>query len=387
MKKHFFNYLFALIVGVVIFSSCKSEKTFEVKGEISAGAGDTLYLEHRGLDGVDIIDSLKIKKDGTFSFKAPAPENPEFYQLRLKDQLAVFAIDSMETLQVKADAENLTNTFTTINSVVNDQIKQIDNKAMNVRQSIFDLAKKHDLKEIDDITYLQLADSLLNEYKGFATQLIIGNPSGAAAYYALFQKVDDYLIFDPMNKKDYSMFGAVATSWDRYYPGTSRSKHLYDFTMNALKTRRQTERQQEFFEKVPVETISEMPDIVLPNVNGQQVSLSSLKGNVVLLDFTVYNAKYTLQQNMKLNSVYSQLANRGFEIYQISLDSDEHVWKNVASNLPWVTVRDPESVYSELLTRYNVRDIPTAFILDRNGNLLTRIENYDNLLNEVSKFL
>jgi len=113
-----------------------------------------------------------------------------------------------------------------------------------------------------------------------------------------------------------------------------------------------------------VETISEMPDIVLPNVNGQQVSLSSLKGNVVLLDFTVYNAKYTLQQNMKLNSVYSQLANRGFEIYQISLDSDEHVWKNVASNLPWVTVRDPESVYSELLTRYN-----------------------DNLLNEVSKFL
>ncbi|HBK41948.1 MAG TPA: hypothetical protein DDZ57_10325, partial [Porphyromonadaceae bacterium] len=175
--------------------------------------------------------------------------------------------------------------------------------------------------------------------------------------------------------------------WDRYYPGTPRSKHLYDFTMNALKTRKQQEQQAALLENVPVVSGLSLPDIVLTEVNGEKITLSSQKGKVVVLDFTVYKSDFSPAHNMELNKLYSQYKAQGLEIYQISFDSDEHFWKNAANNLPWITVRDPESVYSRLLSMYNVRNIPTAFVINRDGDVVARAENYTTLPGEVGKVL
>lgn len=386
MRKNIF-WLPVIVLSAAIFFSCKSEKTFEIKGEISSAKDETLFLEHRGLGGIELLDSIKLKENGAFKFKEKAPENPEFYQLRIGNQLAVLAVDSTETLQVKGDAKNLAGTFSVENSFVNDQIKQIDAQTQSVKNRIDDAEKRHNAKSIDDMAYLTELDSVLTSYKTEISKLILGNPSSAAAYYAVFQKVNDYLIFDPYNKQDYAMFGAVATSWDRYFQGTPRSKHLYDFTMNALKTRKQQEQQAALLENAPVVTDSSLPDIVLTEVNGERISLSSQKGKVIILDFTVYNSEFSPKHNIDLNRIYTQYKSRGLEIYQISFDSDEHFWKNAASNLPWITVRDPQSVYSRLLSTYNVRDIPTAFVLDRDGDVVARVENYTTLSNEVGKAL
>lgn len=386
MKKYV-SLLPAVLLTAVVLLSCQSEKTFEVKGELSAAGDQTLYLEHRGLGGVELLDSVKLKENGKFAFKEKAPENPEFYQLRVGSQVAVFAIDSIETLQVRGDAKDLASTLSIENSPVNEQIRQIDSQTRQVNIRISEAEEKHTAKAIDDVAYLAELDSVLTEYKAEITKLILGNPSGAAAYYAVFQKVDGYLIFDPYNKQDYAMFGAVATSWDRYYPGTPRSKHLYDFTMNALKTRKQQEQQAALLENVPVVSGLSLPDIVLTEVNGEKITLSSQKGKVVVLDFTVYKSDFSPAHNMELNKIYSQHKAKGLEIYQISFDSDEHFWKNAASNLPWITVRDPQNVYSRLLSTYNVRDIPTAFVINRDGDVVARVENYATLPGEVGKVL
>ncbi|KAF5079344.1 thioredoxin-like domain-containing protein [Petrimonas sp.] len=386
MKKYV-SLLPAVLLTAAVLLSCQSEKTFEVKGELSAAGDQTLYLEHRGLGGVELLDSVKLKENGKFAFKEKAPVNPEFYQLRVGSQVAVFAIDSIETLQVRGDAKDLASTLSIENSPVNEQIRQIDSQTRQVNIRISEAEKKHTAKAIDDVAYLAELDSVLTAYKAEITKLILGNPSGAAAYYAVFQKVDGYLIFDPYNKQDYAMFGAVATSWDRYYPGTPRSKHLYDFTMNALKTRRQQEQQAALLENVPVVSGLSLPDIVLTEVNGEKITLSSQKGKVVVLDFTVYKSDFSPAHNMELNKIYSQHKAKGLEIYQISFDSDEHFWKNAASNLPWITVRDPQNVYSRLLSTYNVRDIPTAFVINRDGDVVARVENYATLPGEVGKVL
>jgi len=105
----------------------------------------------------------------------------------------------------------------------------------------------------------------------------------------------------------------------------------------------------------------------------------------VLLDFVVYNADFSPKHNMDLNAVYRQNRTKGFEIYQISFDSDEHFWKILADNLPWITVRDPQSVNAGLLSMYNVREIPTAFIINREGDIVTRIEDYTKLPDELNK--
>lgn len=375
-----------LIIGGV-FVSCKKGDIFSVEGNIQSAEGDTLYLEHRGLAGIVLLDSAILNDKGSFKFKEPAPKNPEFYQLRIRDKVVAFAVDSVESLRVTADASNLYGSFTVEDSYSNDQLRKVDDMRMKTEQEINSLEKLHTAKEIDDITFLNSLDSVLTLYKKEISNLIIGNPSSAAAYYAVFQKINDYLIFDPYDKKDYPMFGAVATSWNRYYPETERTTHLYNFTVNALQTRRQLEKQEELFQNITVETESGLPDISLPGVNGERISLSSLKGKVVLLDFVVYSADFSPKHNIDLNSLYQRYNSRGFEIYQVSFDSNEHFWKTSADNLPWVTVRDPRSVSTPLLSLYNVREIPTSFIIDREGDLIGRVEDYSQLSEQLDKVL
>ena len=385
MQKYFFT---VCILCLGILWSCGSgEKKFKVKGDFTSADGKTVYLEKRDLAGIQLVDSVKLKEKGNFSFSVESPKNPEFYQLRIDNQLAVFAIDSTETRQVKGDVANLTTTFVVDDSPVNTQIKQITNQQQVISQKIKELNAAHQSKSIDDLTYLNELDSALSNYKTFASKLILGNPSSAAAYYALFQKVDNYLIFDPYNRQDYPMFGAVATSWNQFFPETPRTKHLYDFTMAALKTRRQQEQQAKMLESMPMQESTTLPDIALADVNGKSVSLASLKGKVVVLDFTVYNSKNSAEHNLALNRIYNQQKSKGLEIYQISFDSDEHFWKNAALNVPWISVRDPQSVYSSRLSLYNVREIPTAFILNRNGDVTSRIEDYTKLQAELNKVL
>lgn len=375
-----------LIIGCV-FVSCKKGDIFSVEGNIQSAEGDTLYLEHRGLAGIVLLDSAILNDKGSFKFKEPAPKNPEFYQLRIRNKVVAFAVDSVESLRVTADASNLYGSFTVEDSYSNDQLRKVDDMRMKTEQEINSLEKLHTAKEIDDITFLNSLDSVLTLYKKEISNLIIGNPSSAAAYYAVFQKINDYLIFDPYDKKDYPMFGAVATSWNRCYPETERTTHLYNFTVNALQTRRQLEKQEELFQNITVETESGLPDISLPGVNGERISLSSLKGKVVLLDFVVYSADFSPKHNIDLNSLYQRYNSRGFEIYQVSFDSNEHFWKTSADNLPWVTVRDPRSVSTPLLSLYNVREIPTSFIIDREGDLIGRVEDYSQLSEQLDKVL
>lgn len=379
MNKIISSSLFWVIAGVLLLFSCETkENTFSVKGEISSANEQVLYLEHRGLAGLELLDSVILKDNGQFLFKETAPENPEFYQLRLGEQVVVFAVDSLDKLDFKADGNNLYNTYRFESSVLNEQIKKIIDMQVDTKKEISNLIKQHENKEMDDATYLERVDSVLLIYKTYASNLILGNPSSAAAYYAVFQKIDDYLIFDPYDKKDYPMFGAVATSWNRYYPDAQRTKHLYDFTMNALRVRKQQEKQTDFYENIVV-TESKLPDISLPNVKGQAVSLSSFTGNYVLLDFTVYKSDFSLQHNERIKRVYDKYKSKGLVVYQVSFDSDAHFWKNVSVELPWTTVYDAESIQSAILKNYNIRELPTAYVINKEGELINRIEDFSKL--------
>ncbi len=379
MNKLISSILFLLVASTLFLSSCDSQgKTFQIKGEITSAEDQVLYLEHRSLAGIQMIDSVKLKKNGKFTFKESAPENPEFYQLRLGEQVIILAVDSVETFNIEADGSNLYGTYKIEPAILNEQIKNVINMQRTAKSDISTIVAQHENKEIDDVTFMENVDSVLSVYKSYATKVILGNPSSAAAYYAVFQKIDDYLIFDPYDKKDYSMFGAVATSWSMYYPETARTKHLYEFTMNALRVRKQEDKQSDFMNNITV-TDTQLPDISLMNVKGQKVSLSSFRGKYVLLDFTAYKSEFSLKHNEILNKVYNKYKSEGFEIFQISFDSDTHFWKNVAVELPWTTVHDPQSINSMLLKNYNVRELPTAYVLNKEGDLMNRIEDFNDL--------
>ena len=386
MKKRPERFLLLLGMAILLFS-CRQGEKFEVRGNIASADGEMLYLEHRGLGGVRLLDSTQLDQSGAFAFKQPAPDNPEFYQLRMGDRIALFAVDSTERLQIHADAADWYDSFEVENSPANDRLKEVERLTRTATRGIDALEEGHRSGTIDDREFIEQLDTILRQYKREVSQRILANPTSAAAYYAIFQKIEEQLIFDPYNRQDYAMYGAVATAWSRYYPDTERSNHLVEFTMNALKTRRREEKQMKFLESIPMEEATGVPDILLPEVNGRKVALSSLRGKVVLLDFVVYDADFSPKHNMELNSLYDRYRLKGFEIYQVSFDSDEHFWKIAADNLPWLTVRDPRSVYSSLPSTYNVTQIPTAFLINREGDIISRIEEYGRLGEELKKVL
>ncbi|NLZ95352.1 MAG: redoxin domain-containing protein, partial [Bacteroidales bacterium] len=111
------------------------------------------------------------------------------------------------------------------------------------------------------------------------------------------------------------------------------------------------------------------------------------KGNYVLLDFTAYKSDFSLQHNEKIKKTYNKYKSKGLIVYQISFDSDAHFWKNVSVELPWTTVYEPQSIHSDLLKRYNVRELPTAYIIDNDGDLIKRIDDFNKLDDYIGQML
>ena len=141
--------------------------------------------------------------------------------------------------------------------------------------------------------------------------------------------------------------------------------------------------------EIPADKIQETSilDIPLMDLKGQTHHLTDLKGKVVLIDFTVYGASNSGARNLALRDLYGKYASQGLEIYQVSLDTDEHFWKTAADNLPWICVRDPQGAYSTYVRLYGVTDLPTSFIVNRNNELSMRIGEKTNLEEAIKKFL
>ena len=256
---------------------------------------------------------------------------------------------------------------------------------LDANQAISRLRKEYEDKMISDTTYRTKVLAAADAYKEVARKYIYSAPMSTAAYFALFQQIDGLLFFDLYDRKDVKAYGAVATSYNHTYPESPRSKHLYNLTLQSMKVLR-AQRPVDY-SNVETKEISFL-DIELPDVRGEVVKLSTVApGKVVLINFTAYQMEWSPALNMALGELYTKYHDQGLEIYQVSLDSDFHFWRNGASNLPWVTVHDPQSVYSQVAGLYNVKQLPALFILDRKGNLVKRVEDVKKLETDVKAVL
>ena len=88
-----------------------------------------------------------------------------------------------------------------------------------------------------------------------------------------------------------------------------------------------------------------------------------------------------------LRELYNKYHARGFEIYQVSVDPDEHFWKTQTAILPWICVRDEDGTQSVNLANYNVQGIPTFFLIDKNNVLKKRDVQIKDLDAEIKALL
>ena len=385
MKQISTRLLTVLGLCMFLFSACNNSSDFTVKGVVAGADGQLMYLENVGISNVVTLDSIKLAPGGKFKFTEKRPEYPDFYRLRLNNQLINFAVDSTETISFVADAGTFATSYSVEGSENSKAIKAITLAQLDANQAISRLRKEYEDKMISDTTYRTKVLAAADAYKEVARKYIYSAPMSTAAYFALFQQIGGWLCFDLYDRKDVKAYGAVATSYDHAYPESPRSKHLYNLTLQSMKVLR-AQRPVDY-SNVETKEISFL-DIELPDVRGEVVKLSTVApGKVVLINFTAYQTEWSPALNMALGELYTKYHDQGLEIYQVSLDSDFHFWRNGASNLPWVTVRDPQSVYSQVAGLYNVKQLPALFILDRKGNLVKRVEDVKKLETDVKVVL
>lgn len=370
---------------LTVISCSQDKEKFVVAGNISDADSTMLYLEKRELSKTIVLDSVRLNKDGEFKFKAKSPEAPEFYVLKLNNQIINLAIDSTETIDITASKNNFATDYTVKGSKANSDIKTLSLAKYKANKNLADLQAQINNKEISDSIYIAGLNNISTEYRDLATKIIFEDLKSPAAYFALLQKVDDYLFFDPYNKNDYKIFGAVATSWDTYYPHSARAKQLRNFTLEALKIRKQEEAAPLDMDAATISS-QDFFNIELPDVNNKIVSLASLRGKFVLVDFTLYQSTESPAHNMQLNSIYNKYKDK-LEIYQVSLDPDKHLWQNAAANIPWVAVHDNQSLDSPLISKFNIQNLPAVYLFDNKGEVLKRIDDMTNLEQEIGKII
>lgn len=360
-----------LVVAALAFTAC-SEKKFHVEGSIDNAKDSLLYFENISLEGPVVIDSVKLDADGTFDFSDKCPEAPEFYRLRIAGQIINISIDSTETVSVKAKMPEMAANYEVSGSEECSKIRDLSLKQIALQNSIIALQKNFSLGS--DVINDSI-NKMLGAYKEQVKKdYIFKEPKAASSYFALFQAIGPYLIFNPRdNRDDIKVFAAVATSWDTFHPGALRGENLHNIAIEGLKTARIIAADQQSMQ-IDASKVSEagIIDIKLLDNKGNARTLTELKGKVVLLDFHVFAMDESPKRILMLRELYNKYHAQGLEIYQVSLDSDEHFWKQQTAALPWISVRDANGSSSSILPLYNIQAVPDFFLIDRSNSLVNR---------------
>ena len=374
----------AIMVCAYGMTSCQQKK-FNVEGTIAQAQDSILYFENVSLNGPVVMDSVKLDQEGAFHFEEKATEAPEFYRLRIADQIINISIDSTETVTVKATYPTMAAQYEVSGSENCSKIKELALRQMQLQQRALAVSRN------EALTVDQSNDSifaLIRQYKeDVKREYIFPDPSKPYAYFALFQTLGNMLIFNPRaNRDDIKVFAAVATSWDTYWPDAERGKNLHNIAIEGMKNVRIADADQSKTIDASKISTAGVIEIALNDNKGQLRKLTDLKGQVVLLDFHVFGHKDSPARILALRELYNKYHAKGLEIYQVSLDGDEHFWKQQTAALPWISVRADEE-NSGFLTVYNIQTLPEYFLIDRGNNLISRSQQIQDLEKAIVNLL
>ena len=377
------NYVAVAILAIGL-AACNRGPVFNVEGEISGADDKVLYMEHSSMNGVVKLDSVKLDNDGKFHFSEERPEAPDFYRLRIDDKVINFVVDSTETVEIKSDYQTFSSEYTVSGSESNIKIKELSLLQAELQEKVNGLNNSGMPVGLVKDSLSRMVTSYKNDVK---RNYIYKEPDKASSYFALFQQLNGFMIFDPFSdKEDVKCFAAVATSLNHRYPHADRSRNLYNMVIKGMKNTRTPQAKPI---EIPADMVSETSiiDIPLKNINGEIKHLTDYKGKVVLIDFTAYATPNSGTRTLALRELYNRYSSQGLVIYQVSLDTDEHFWKTACDNLPWVCVRDPLGPYSTYAKVYGVSSLPTAFLVNKNNELVLRLDEKSDLEAEIKKLL
>lgn len=349
--------------AALLLASCGNTTGWRVEGTIDGAAdGQGLAVEAYNAGHWYLLDSIAVDNKGRFEYRSGEPvTSADILRITMPGKGSIhFPVDNGDAIKIKADATTFGTGHRLSGSAMAEAISAIDSTVA--------------------------ATPALVELQRKLTPFIISDTTGLVAYYAVGKAVANKPVFDPDDSFGNRIYGAAAQVYAHYNPLDPRGQAL----------------RQAFFEgrralgKLPeaqAETTVEVPetgiiDIVRYDNRGEKHSLAEVasQGKVVLLSFTDYSMQSSPAYNAILNDLYKLYRDRGLEIYQLAFDADEVEWKEAAMNLPWITVWNSPSDGASVLALYNVGAVPMTYIIDRKGDIGTRITDPTAIAKEVAKY-
>ncbi|MBA4322636.1 MAG: hypothetical protein C0408_07455 [Odoribacter sp.] len=362
----------AICISLIFLAGCADNNSIRIDGNIANIEPGNIYLNRIDVDISVRIDSARIKKNGNFSFKIKASE-PDFYHIsRSESDFITILAEPGEKINLAFNGNNLFENYEVLGSEGSKKIQMLDLVLADTKRKIDSLKLIYDLlaKSPDfankepslNEEYLKLVKEQRNKNIAF----ILGNLTSFASIKALYQRINEnaYVLYDP---RDLQFLKLVSDSLIYHFPNSKQAK--------ALKKNFEKEMNQMFLNRIE-QAARNMPetrlDPALKDINGSRISLSSLKGKVVLLTFWATTSQESLKENLSLKELYKTYKSRGFEIYQINLDENEDAWRNVVKfdELPWISVREDDPGNPVNARIYNVKTLPANYLYDREGNII-----------------
>lgn len=378
--------LFPVLLILAAFTfACHKPNGFVISGKITNAEGKYLYLDELKVASSVPVDSVKVKKDGSFEFKGKI-SYPNFYLLRLSDKnFVTLLVDTTEKISVFGDAANFSRDYVVEGSPGSVLVQELNNRLTKTKhkldsiQSRMIVFRTRENYNLEKTRWEQELTDIRKSQMEYSTNFVQKHPFSMASVLALYQKYDDsnYVIQDLQSLK------VGASALNTVFPKSEHVKALYANTMRLM-----AEEKNNKLKKFIAENGTNSPDIKLPNYNGREISLSSLKGKIVLVQFWSAKERVSRIQNQALTELYGKYKSRGLEIYQVSIDSDRDAWLNAIEEdgLSWINVADMKGSVSAL-HNYNVQQIPSNYLLDREGNIVAKDLQGPALDQAVAKFI
>lgn len=363
---------------MVFISSCKGpserqEKDFRIDGSLYNAESVLLYLEELTPNEVVPVDTIITYQDGSFVFSKTI-DDVGFYILRIDQKnFVTLLIEPGEEIVFSGDAKALVPTYQVEGSGGSRLLSYLSKNQHKKRLLVDSLARVFRSHKYED-NFLEIRQeidmaytAIFDDQQKYVMRFIEEHPNSLASVIALYQYSGSKLLLN--FEEHFSYFDDLSRTLSDRYPF---NKHVMDLKRRVSEYKR-NEAQRMLAEK-NLAPGALAPEIVLPDTEGKQIALSSLKGNVVLIDFWAAWCPPCRESNRRLKRIYEEYQALGFEIYAVSLDRTFDQWvKGIEEDgITWTQVSDLRFWNSPVVSLYGVTAIPYTVLIDREGKIIEK---------------
>ncbi len=352
-------------LGIAAMYSCQ-RSNIEISGRIIGSNEETIYLKKvKGAQNI-VVDSVTLDAEGHFRLRIDnASSDPSLYTISNNWHNIPILASKGESITISS-VGNLTKNYKVTGSAESELLRSFYQPFVTGMQRLDSIALEYAKDGIDQELRNSISLEYNDEYQRIKRQqlsFIISNKSSIAAIYAIFQHLPgDRQLF--CGNSDVIYLRTVAEEVEKQHPKSSLLKSLKEQikTMEAAIALKESVTTRGF------------PDLNMQDMFGNNIDLSSLLGNVILLEFWSAELGNSNAINAELKETYNKYSHNGFKIYQVGIDSSKDRWINAVQEqrLPWLSVSDLRGASSPAIGLYNISKLPTNFLINKDGEIVAR---------------